>query len=285
MSRRTAVAAMVLAAAVAGVSTAAAAGAQSWRTAHVGRASADSAPLAVSVRYAAGDFAVRAAPSGWLYDAAVTYDAERVDPVYRYDAAARTFAIAVDRGTMSWPGAREGSAEFRLALGAAAPLELDITTGAVAADVDLTGLRVRGLAFETRYSDATVHFDRPNVERMPNLRLAATGARLRAVRLANANAPRVSLRARGSQAILDLTGQWTGDIALTLDALMTRIVVRVPSDVGIRYAVSGSFAGSPGGLVQRDDAWVSENDGAARHHLVVTGTLSFGQVVIERVSR
>ncbi len=283
MSRGTALTVVAVAVAVAGLSTHA--GAQSWRTAQLGRASVDSAPLAVSVRYAAGDFAIRAAPGRWLYDAALTYDADRVDPVYRYDAAARTFTIAVDRGTMSWPGAREGSAEFRLALGSGAPLDLNIVTGAVAADIDLTGLRVRGLAFVTRYSDATVHFDRPNVERIPNVRLAATGARLRAIRLANANASRVSVRARGAQTILDFTGQWTGDIALALDARLTRVVVRVPSDVGVRYAVSGSFAGSPDGLVRRGDEWVSENDPAARRHLVVTGTLSFGQIVIERISR
>ncbi len=261
------------------------AGAQSWRTAQLGRTASDNAPLAVSVRYAAGDFAVRSAPRGWLYEAALTYDADGSNPRHRFDPAARTLAVELDRGTMHWPGARSRTAELRLALGTDAPLELDLEAGAVSADVDLTGLRVRSLAFATGFSDATLHFDRPNAERITDLTLRAFGSRLQAVRLANARTERVSLHARGTLVVLDLTGQWTGDMTVHLDARLSRVVVRVPDDVGIRYTATGRFSGAPSGLVQRGEALVSDNHDIARHHLIITGAHSIGQLVVERISR
>ena len=60
---------------------------QTWRTFDASRPARDSQTLAVHVTYAAGHVRVLPTVDRSLYDVHLRYDAERVDPVYRFDAS------------------------------------------------------------------------------------------------------------------------------------------------------------------------------------------------------
>lgn len=282
---RTAVAAAVVA--VIAPATPATAGAQSWRTLDVSRQLADSAPSSVEVVYGTGSLGVRAAPTGLLYHMQLRYDAERAKPRHTFDAAARSLSLGVQRSDVRFTGRKEGeSGRLLLELSRVAPLDLALDLGAVEADVDLTGLRLRRLKFESGASDANLRFDSLNATTMELFEISLGAANFRGTRLANANAAEIRVDAGIGNVELDMGGEWTSDIELEVEVSFGVVTIHVPADVGIRAShrkVLGGFEGD--GLVERDGAWVSTNWDSAPRKLRITAETVLGKLKIDRTGR
>lgn len=260
------------------------AGAQSsWRTFDVSRQLLDSSPLLVRLEYEAGALAVHAASSPLLYAARLRYDAAKTQPVYGYTPATRTLRLGLQKRADGISVDDEEAGELRLDLTRRAPLDLELRLGAVEAELDFTGLRIDHLKVESGASDATVRFDTRNPERMRQLSLQVGAARLKAVRLANANADNVRVQAGVGSVDLDFGGEWTQDVELTLEMALGGATLRIPRDVGVQLETTRLLASiDRHGLVRRGDAWVSENWDTAPHKLRIRGRMTVGKLRLDR---
>lgn len=275
----------VLAAAACDVPTRSAEAAeQSWRTLEVARQLGDSGAHQVRVDYQAGQLDVHAAEPPLLYDMSLRYDESRTEPVHRMEAGGHALELGVrtrddDRGA----GARAG--EMRLGLTRRVPLDLALELGAVEADLDLGGLALDNLAIRSGASEARLRFEEPNRIPMRRLAINVGAASVRATGLANANAAQLAVGAGVGTVELDFDGQWTRDLAATVDITLGRVTVHVPADIGVRLDVDRVLASlDTEGLVQREDAYYSDNWDTAKHHLRLDVNTVIGKFELDRTA-
>jgi hypothetical protein len=261
--------------------------AQSWRTLDVSRQLADSAPASVQVVYGTGSFGLRASSSPLLYHMLLRYDAERTKPRHSFDAAARKLSLGVQRSDVRFAGREDGeSGRLQLELSRITPLDLSLDLGAVEADVDLTGLRLRRLHFESGASEASLRFDSLNATPMELLEISLGATSFRGTRLANSNAAEIRVDAGVGNVELDMGGEWARDIQLHVEMSLGVVTIHVPPDVGIRASHRKVIAGFEGeGLVERDWAWVSTNWDSAPRKLRVNAETILGKLSIDRTGR
>ena len=90
----------ISAAALAVITAAVPASAQTWRTIDASHQLRDTAAVAARIDYAAGKLELEPASTSALYHATVRYDADRAEPVAAFDPAGRVVSIGVHlRGT------------------------------------------------------------------------------------------------------------------------------------------------------------------------------------------
>lgn len=258
-----------------------------WRTVDISRQLHDSLPQRIRVQYGAGRVDVRGSNDPMLYAMHLRYDERRAAPVHRYDSAARSAVLGLEtRDGAQRFSDRDDSGELRLVLPTSAPLDLDLQLGGTESRLDLGGLALRSLRLECGATDANLTFSQPNRTRMSDLTIDVGAADLLAVHLANANADQIRVHGGVGVVDLDFGGTWTRDLTLDTRLAVGKLILRVPSDVGIRLDVQRLLAGfEHDGMVKRDGAWYSTNYDAAPHKLEVHAQTFFGQIELQRGSR
>lgn len=261
------------------------ASAQTWRTFDAFRQARDTQPLAVHLRYAAGRVRVQPATDNRMYGVHLRFDARAVEPVYRFDAVARTFEVGV-----SYAGPKRGfkgeeGSDLQLFLARTVPMRLQLDVGAAEGDIDLSGLLLDDLTVQTGAADTRMRFDTPNSHRMRAVTLQVGAADLQVTGLGNANTPRVDLNLGIGNADLDFGGEWRGDVAMTINSALGKVTLRVPGNVGVSIE-SSSFLHSSGGadMVKRDGRTVSSNWDTARYKIHVQSSGAFGRLEVVRVA-
>jgi hypothetical protein len=251
--------------------------------------------LRVVVSHSAGPLRVRATEAALLYDVALRYDPSRASLVRAFDPATHTLRVGVDSADAGLRfrlsrGVPEQAAEhpntLTLALGRGVPLDLALEFGASEASLDLTGLTVERLAVKFGASDTHITFGAPNPARMRALTVSAGAGSLTIRGLGNANAPRVEITGVAAGLDLDLSGEWAHDMELDADVVLGGLVLRVPSDVGVRVVMRRDLLASveTPGLVRRDDVRVSANWDAAPRKLTLTARAILGGLELHRSS-
>lgn len=280
------VAALAIAGAIAlPPSSAGAQRATSWRSVDMSRQLRDTLPQRIRVRYGAGKVDVRASESPLLYAMHLRYDESRAVPLHRYDADLRSALLGLEsRGKgIGASGDRDETGELRLALPSSVALDLDMQLGGTQSLLELGGLRLQSLRLECGATDATVMFSTPNRARMRDLTIDVGAADLFAMHLANANADQI--RVQGGVGVVDLEfgGVWTRDLVVDARVAVGKLILRVPSDVGVRLDLQRIVAGfDHDNMVKRDDGWYSTNYDSAPHKLHVRAETFFGQIELQR---
>jgi hypothetical protein len=280
MMRRAMLAALI------GLVSAASLGAQRWRTLDVARQLSDSAPVAIRIDYWAGKLGLRAATSRMLYQAQLRYDGERNEPIYTFDKGTRQLSIGLKKASPRVNEEERRMADLRVDLSPVTPVDLMLDIGAVDADLDLSRLRVTRLRVDANAAETRIRFDTLNAVPMSMLDIDAAAAGVRLEQLANANARDMRVRARLGSVELDLGGQWTQDVELTVEALMAGVTIHVPSEIGVR--VDGNRYGaafSHEGLTKRGDSFYSENWSSAPRKLRIKAETILGRLEVDRVGR
>lgn len=266
--------------------------AQSWRviTAQRERQSMDT--LHVRVEYGAGTVAIGAAPGPLLYDVRLRYDADRFHPERRFDPATRTLSIGGDSTVarifaLNRKHIRLGSGERRqgdsltLALARGVPMDFTLALGATDARIDLTDLAVSRMHAEIAASDARISFGAPNPATLRELSIHSAAAGLKVSQLGNARASNVRVSTAVGDVDLDLSGAWTGEMALDVHVMMGSITVRVPRDAGVRANVSRFFGGlDTPSFTERNGAFYSSNWDRASRKLVINGDVALAGIQI-----
>ena len=258
-----------------------------WRTVDISRQLHDSLSQRIRVQYGAGRVEVRAANDPVLYDMHLRYDERRGVPLHRYDAPSRSVVLGLEtRDGAQRFGDRDDSGELRVALPSSVPLDLDLQLGGTESRLDLGGLMLQSLRLECGAADASVMFSQPNRARMSDFTIDVGAADLLAFHLANANADQIRVHGGVGVADLEFGGTWTRDLTVDAKLAVGKLILRVPSDVGIRLDVQRIIAGfEHDGMVKRDGAWYSTNYDTAPHKLRVQAETYFGQIELQRTAR
>jgi len=261
-----------------------------WRTVDMSRQLRDTLPQRIRVQYGAGKLQVRGTSDPLLYDMHLRYDEARAVPLHRYDAEQRSAVLGLEslgRGLRTSSGGdNDESGELTLALPNRIPLELDLELGGTQSTLELGDLALRSLRMECGATDAKLLFSTPNRVPMRDMEIDVGAADFFAMHLANANAEHI--RVRGGIGVVDLEfgGTWTRDLNVTTRLAVGQLILRIPSDVGVRLEVQRIAAGfEHEGFVKRDDAWYSDNWETAPHKLRVRAETFFGQIDVRRGSR
>jgi hypothetical protein len=220
--------------------------------------------------FAAGRLRVTPGRAGELYRMGLAYDADRFVPLSSYDPARNTATLGVE--SVGGPGLRVVSRhqlqqDAVVELSPRADLSLDISLGAVEADLDLGGLRLAELRLEAGASRSVVSFSQPNAIRCRTADISAGAAEVSIRKLGNSRCDQVRVEGGVGRMMLDFGGAWTGSQRVELSLAVTELRLRLPRQVGVRITMDRFLASfDPNGLVRRGGEWVTPGyDEAARH--------------------
>lgn len=241
--------------------------------------------LNARVEYGAGSLRVEPGQPGELYRMNLSYDQDRFVPVSDFDGSSRTVVLGLRAAGQGGVRVVSGSQLRQLASIALSPradLALDLSLGAVDADVELGGLRISDLDLKTGASRATVRFSRPNGMRCRQATFSAGAAEVSVFGLGNSRCGEIEFEGGIGKVLLDFSGIWSSSAHVEVKMAMGEITLRLPRRVGIRLAMDKFLSSfEPAGLVRRGDLFVSGNyDGAARR-LDLEITAAVGGVSIE----
>lgn len=259
-----------------------------WRTVDISRQLRDTQPQRIRVQYRAGRVDIRSSNDPLLYAMHLRYDERRAVPLHRHDFEQRVTSLGVEStGDRSRASASDREAgELRLSLADRIPLDLDLEFGGTQSQLDFGGLALQSLRLECGATEATLLFSKPNRIRMREMELNLGAADFTALHLANANADQIRVRGGVGSVDLDFSGTWAHDLDVTTRVILGGLVLRVPSDVGVRIEVQRMIAGfDHTGLVKRDDAWYSPNYDTAAHKLRIKAETMFGKIEVKPAVR
>jgi hypothetical protein len=256
---------------------------QRWRTLDASRQLREATPISVRVEYAAGKLDLKPSASHVLYRVNLRYDAERTEPLVRYDTAARSLAIGLrphgGKRRHRNPNENTMVAELSREL----PMDLALELGAAQGDLLLGGLRLRRLYLKGGAADLNLDFDQPNPERIGTFGLDVGAADVTVRRGGNARADAIHVNVGAGALDYDLTGEWTGDVDVSANIAVGNFTLRVPPDAGVQLSARTflvSFAKA--GLQKRGDAWYSPGYERAGRRVRVNLNAAIGEFELIR---
>jgi hypothetical protein len=171
-----------------------------------------------------------------------------------------------------------------VALSPAVDLSLDLTLGAVNADVELGGLRVNNLHLKTGASRTTLRFSQPNAVRCELAAISAGAAEVSLMGLGNSRCDEVEFEGGMGRVLLDFAGQWTSSSRVEVKMAMGELTLRLPRRIGLQITMDkflSSFEAA--GLIRRGSAFQSPNYQTSTRHLDLDLTTAMGGVNVEWV--
>ena len=243
--------------------------------------------LQARIEYGAGSLRVEPGPPGELYHMNLSYDEDRFVPVSDFDASSRTVVLglrAAGQGGVRVVSRSQLRQLATITISPRADVALDLSLGAVNADIELGGLRISDLELKTGASRATVRFSRPNGMRCRNAAFSAGAAEVSVLGLGNSRCDKIEFEGGMGKVLLDFTGVWRSDAHVEVKMAVGELTLRLPRRVGIQVT-STKFLSSfvPAGLVRRGDSFVSPNYDSAERRLDLELTTAMGGVSIEWV--
>jgi len=242
----------------------------------------------VTLEYMAGELRLVPADAGLLYDTHLRYDARRLRPVRRWSVEDGTGQLHMGLEGLGEDGGLdldvdEGDHGFlEVGLSREAATELKVTVGAALSHVELGGIPLTGLVYQTGASETDLSFGEPNRERIGRLELDVGAAEFRAAGLGNARFDELAFRGGVGNVTLDFGGEWSGDASATIRMGLGSLTIVVPADLGVRIHKSGFLASLDApGFEKVDDAWQSGNWGAARYHLDIDLVAALGSIDVD----
>jgi hypothetical protein len=243
--------------------------------------------LNARIEYGAGSLRVEPGQPGDLYRMNLSYDQDRFVPISDFDASSRTVVLGLRAAGQGGVRVVSGKQLRQLATVAISPrtdLALDLSLGAVDADVELGGLRISDLDLKTGASRATVRFSRPNGMRCRHAAFSVGAAEFSVLALGNSRCDQIEFEGGMGKVLLDFSGIWTSSSRAEIQMAVGELTLRLPKRVGIRLAVNkflSSFEAA--GLIRRGDSFVSPNYDQAEQRLDLDLTTAMGGVNVEWV--
>lgn len=241
--------------------------------------------LATRLDFAAGTLRLAPGPASRLYELQLSYDVERFRPVSRFDPVAGTVHLGVE--STGGSGIRVSS-RGQLAqtadvlLSPAVSLALDVTLGAVEANLELGGLRVTSLRVGTGASRSTIRFSTPNLARCTAAVIEAGAAEVAFTGIGNSRCDRITFSGGVGTALLDLSGAWPTDATLDVSMTMGELTLRLPRNLGVRVEMAkflSSFADA--GWTREGKTYLSPGFAAAERKVTISLATTIGNVHVE----
>ncbi|MFI5246254.1 MAG: hypothetical protein ACHQQR_13555 [Gemmatimonadales bacterium] len=262
--------------------------AQAWRTLDASRQARDTNAISAHVEYAAGKLDLKPASGPVLYHASMRYDADRAEPVARFDSAARVLTLGVHIRGMNLSGMdeRHDAGSMRAELSGSVPMDLSLDLGAVEADLQLGGLRLTDLTLRSGAADVTARFDRPNREQLRTMTLQVGAAQVKVLDAANSGVARITAEVGAGSLTIDLGGVLSRDVDITATLAAGGLTLNVSPDAGVfvdERSLLGGF--DKDGFAKKGDGWYSANYDAATPHVRVHLHAFLGGMTLTRVQK
>lgn len=232
------------------------ASAQDWRTITSLRQVRGEAELQVDVEYGAGNLTVKPAAGNTLYKTTLRYDAKSFKPLASYGEG--RLRVGIQGGSMKGRNMKAG--RFDLTLTNRVPLDLNLKFGAVEADMELGGLRIRKLHIQTGASETAMNFGSVNPEKCSVMDLEVGAAEFTATNLGNLNCEHYEIAGGVGDVTLDFNGAWRGNATADIGMGLGSLTLRVPRGLGVSVRKSGVLASFDSQeLIKRGNTFYSEN--------------------------
>ena len=192
----------------------------------------------VSIEFGAGRLTIRPIDKGLLYRLKLRYNKDYFEPVI--DLSGNRLHLGVERirkgfrGIFNWNSSGEGN-EFDLELTREVPMDLHINFGAGSAELDLGGLALTGLEFNTGASESRIKVSAPNREQISKAQFNIGAADFQLEQLGSLNAEDIEINAGVGSLELSLDGSWQRDAVISIDMGIGSLELHVPEDLGFHH--------------------------------------------------
>ena len=276
-------AALAVLLAIAGMSGPAGVHGQTWKTSTAARQVTDEDGLRVRVEYGAGVLAIRSGGAGTLYRALFRLDRDLAEPRIEYERGRLEVGLSPVESRGIDLDDRSSGASLELALAPGLPLDLDMSFGAGRADLDLTGLSVRGLVVNTGASESVIRAEEVNAEPMETAEINVGAADLRVRGVGNLNVERLVVKSGLGSVLLRLDGEWPRDAAVHVEMGLGALEIQLPRSLGVRLRRPGSILAAidTEGLEKRGDVHQSANWDRAERRVEIEIRAVLGSVDLE----
>jgi hypothetical protein len=243
--------------------------------------------LAARLEYAAGSLRVAPGRPSELYRMDLSYDENRYRPVSDFDPRTGSVVLGLrpeGEGGVRVVSRNQLSQIAAITLSPRVDLALDLTLGAVDADIELGGLRVGNLRVKTGASRAVVRFSQPNATRCQRTAISAGAAEVSLLGLGNSRCDEIEFEGGMGKMLLDFAGSWSSSTRVEVKMAMGELTLRLPRRVGIRISMDKFLSSfEPAGLVRRGTTFQSPNYDSTQRHLDIALTTAMGGVNVEWV--
>lgn len=242
----------------------------------------------VSIEFSAGRLAIRSIDEGLLYRLKLRYKKDYFEPVT--DLSGNRLHLGVERtrkgfrGIFNWNSSGGGN-EFDLELTREVPMDLHINFGAGSAELDLGGLALTGLEFNTGASESRIKVSAPNREQILKAQFNVGAADFQLEQLGNLNAEDIEINAGMGSFEISLDGSWQRDALISIDMGVGSLELHVPEDLGFQL-LKNSFLTSLDGvrnLVKDGNAYYSLNWDEADRNVTVDLDGALGSVIVRLI--
>jgi hypothetical protein len=262
------------------------ASAQSYRTLVESRRLDQREGLRVEVDFAVGRFQLAPADGRQLYRVGLTYIEEQFDPAIAYHPELKRLTIDLKgrERHVDFGDIRDTRQRLDLRLAPEVPLDLDLTFGAVQADIELGGLTLRSAAIGTGASETTVQFSAANQAACDGLTLNVGAAEFTVIGLGNSRCRVVDLKGGVGDITLDFSGAWPAgaEMRVNADIGLGAVTLRVPESVGVRLNVDRFLASLDlDGFTKRGGVHFSDGYDAAAVKLIVDVNAALGSIRVD----
>lgn len=263
------------------------AGAQTMRTLTAARPlTGTTVPTVAQLDFGAGRVVVRAGEGDELYRMVLRYDAERFQPMQRYDPETGSLQLgvaSVGRGGLRVTSRGQLAQVARFEFAPRVPLALHASLGASEASLDLGGLTLTELSVRSGAVRGLIDFSRPTLGACTRATFSVGASELDVLRLANSGCAEVQVEGGIGRAVLDLSGTWRGDMRIEANLAMGQLVLRIPPDVGVQVVAERFLtAVSLEGLIREGNSWSSPGFAAASRKVTVAVKTSLAALEVVR---
>lgn len=251
------------------------ANAQDWRTITSLRQYKGEESLQVDVEYGAGNLTIQPSTGNSLYRATLRYDANAFKPVTQYSSG--HLRVGIEGGSIK--GRNMKSGRLDLTLGTRVPLDLDLKFGAVQANVELGGLRIRELHIATGASETNLTVASLNLERCSTIDFEVGAAEFTASGLGNLNCEHVKMAGGVGDVTLDFNGAWRVNADVEIDMGLGSLTLRVPRGLGVSVKKTGVLASFDSQeLIKRGNTYYSQNWDKATNRVTFNIDAALGSI-------
>jgi hypothetical protein len=241
--------------------------------------------LDAALDYRAGGLRIAPGRANELYRMDASYDEDRYAPASGYDAARGAVRLGLQpagRGGLRVVSTRQLRQDANVAFAPSVDLDLELTLGAVQADIELGGLSLTALTMEAGASQAVIRFSEPNQSRCRAAEITAGAAQLTVLGLGNSRCDRFELEGGMGKVTLDFSGAWTSSTQADVRMAVGELTLRLPRKIGVRLTLDRFLASfDPAGLVRAGDAFQSPDYDRAERRLDIEVTTAVGGVKVE----
>ena len=262
-----------------------AANAQQWRTIESARQLTNTEQTRISLTFAGGNFELRPLPGKLLYQMQLRYDEQSADAVHRFNADHHELTLGMSKAHLGWRALhatnRDNAGSMTVGLNPSVPMMLELNLGGAQADVELGGMRVKGLKLNLGLVGSKVRFSSPNQIVMDELSVDVGLGGVEFEELGNANVAQIDINGGMDGVALGFGDNVMRDVKINAHVALGGLKIQVPRSVGVTVQADTKLANfKPQGFTKRNESWFTPNWNETSTHVTIVVNAALGSLEV-----